>query len=81
MFCAPIYPIEAGSGPIRLWRDFLHDKNDDVGSLIEFSTIPHDPAFRPKPGERESIRWLRSTPVPPWTAKGYCSRCGSLPSL
>lgn len=45
MFCAPIYPIEGGSGPIRFWRDFLRDKNDDVGSLIEFSTIPPDPAF------------------------------------
>lgn len=45
MFCAPIYPIEAGAGPIRFWRDFLADKNDDVGSLIEFSTIPRDPAF------------------------------------
>jgi hypothetical protein len=45
MFCAPIYPLEAGGGPIRFWRDFLRDKNDDVGSLIEFSTIPPDPAF------------------------------------
>ncbi|MGH6830352.1 MAG: BBE domain-containing protein, partial [Methylocella sp.] len=38
-------PLDAGSGPIRFWRDFLVDKNDDIGSLIEFSTIPHDPAF------------------------------------
>jgi len=45
MFCAPVYPIEAGSGPIRFWRNFLRDKNDDVGSLVEFSTIPHDPTF------------------------------------
>lgn len=45
MFCAPIYPIEAGLGPIRFWRDFLVDKNDSVGSLIEFSTVPHDPAY------------------------------------
>ena len=35
----------AGSGPIRFWRDFLADKNDDVGSLVEFSTIPRDPAY------------------------------------
>jgi FAD/FMN-containing dehydrogenase len=40
MFAAPILPIEAGSGPIRAWRDFLADKHGDVGSLIEFSTIP-----------------------------------------
>ncbi len=45
MFCAPIYPIEAGSGPIRFWRDFLADKNDDIGSLVEFSTIARDPAY------------------------------------
>src|SRR4051812_7651022 len=45
MFCAPIYPIEAGPGPIRFWRDFLADKHDRVGSLVEFSTIPEDPAY------------------------------------
>jgi FAD/FMN-containing dehydrogenase len=45
MFCAPIYPIAAGIGPIRFWRDFLRDKSDDVGSLVEFSTIPHDPTY------------------------------------
>ena len=45
MFCAPIYPIEAGPGPIRFWRDFLADKNDRVGSLVEFSTVPEDPAY------------------------------------
>lgn len=45
MFCAPIYPIEAGSAPLRFWRDFLADKNDSVGSLVEFSTVPNDPGF------------------------------------
>ncbi len=45
MFCAPIYPIEAGPEPIRFWRDFLADKNDDIGSIIEFSTVPEDPEF------------------------------------
>jgi len=45
MFCAPVYPIEAGSAPIRFWRDFLADKNDDVASLVEFSTIAHDPGY------------------------------------
>jgi Berberine and berberine like len=38
-------PIEAGSGPIRCWREFLADKNDDVASLVEFSTIARDPAY------------------------------------
>jgi len=45
MFCAPVYPVEAGSGPIRFWRDFLADKCDDLGSLVEFSTIARDPAY------------------------------------
>jgi hypothetical protein len=45
MFCAPIYPLEAGPGPIRFWRDFLADKNDKVGSLVEFSTVPEDDEF------------------------------------
>jgi hypothetical protein len=38
-FCAPIYPISAGPGPIRFWRDFLADKHDRIGSLVEFSTV------------------------------------------
>jgi len=40
MFCAPIYPIEAGAGPIRAWRDFVADKHGRVGSIVEFSTVP-----------------------------------------
>ena len=45
MFCAPIYPLEAGAGPIRFWRDFVADKNDKVGSTVEFSTVPEDDEF------------------------------------
>src|SRR5262249_19601925 len=45
MFFAPIYPIEAGGGPICFWRDFLLDKSDDSGSLVEFSTIPPDETY------------------------------------
>jgi FAD/FMN-containing dehydrogenase len=45
MFCAPIYPLEAGAGPIRFWRDFLADKNDKVGSLVEFSTAAEGDDF------------------------------------
>ncbi len=40
MFAAPIYPVSAGAGPIRAWREFLADKADKVGSICEFSTIP-----------------------------------------
>jgi len=39
MFAGPIYPLSAGPGPIRFWRDFLADKHGDVGSLVEFSTV------------------------------------------
>ena len=45
MFCAPLYPVSAGAGPIRFWRDFLADKSGDVGSVVEFSTIPSDPDY------------------------------------
>jgi FAD/FMN-containing dehydrogenase len=45
MFAAPIYPLSTGSGPIRFWRDFLADKNDSVGSLVEFSTVPESDDF------------------------------------
>lgn len=44
-FAGPVYPTEAGGAPIRFWREFLADKNDRVGSLIEFSTIPEDPGY------------------------------------
>lgn len=40
MFAAPIYPLRAGAGPIRAWRDFLADKGDKIGAICEFSTIP-----------------------------------------
>lgn len=40
MFGAPIYPLSAGATPIRFWRDFLGDKHGDIGSLVEFSTVP-----------------------------------------
>ena len=45
MFAGPVYPIEAGAAPIRFWRDFLADKHDAVASIVEFSTIPHDPEY------------------------------------
>jgi FAD/FMN-containing dehydrogenase len=45
MFAAPIYPISAGPGPIRFWRDFLADKHDSIGSLVEFSTVPESEDF------------------------------------
>jgi len=45
MFAAPIYPLSAGSEPIRFWRDFLADKSDRIGSLVEFSTVAESEDF------------------------------------
>ncbi len=44
-FGGPVYALEGGAGPISFWRDFLADKHDRVGSLVEFSTIPATPDF------------------------------------
>lgn len=38
MFSAPIYAVEDGPEPIRVWREFLAKHGDRVGSLCEFST-------------------------------------------
>jgi hypothetical protein len=45
MFCAPIYLLECGAEPIRFWRDFIADKSDRIGSLVEFSTIAESDDF------------------------------------
>lgn len=45
MFCAPVYPVSAGIGPIKFWREFITKHSDDLGSLVEFSTIPESPDF------------------------------------
>jgi FAD/FMN-containing dehydrogenase len=44
-FGGPVYALDDGPGPLRFWRDFLADKHDRVGSLVEFSTIPASPDF------------------------------------
>ena len=45
MFCAPIYALECGAEPIRAWRDFLANKSDRIGSLVEFSTVGESEDF------------------------------------
>jgi FAD/FMN-containing dehydrogenase len=47
MFAAPIYPVSVGSGPIKFWRDYLADKHDVIGSIVEFSTIAESADFPP----------------------------------
>lgn len=44
-FAAPVYPLAADPGPIRAWRDFLVDRSGDVGSILEFSTVPESDDF------------------------------------
>lgn len=44
-FVGAVYPFDLGAAPIRFWRDFLAEKNDRVGGLVEFSTVPADPAY------------------------------------
>ncbi len=48
MFCAPIYKLECGAEPIRFWRDFIVDKSDRIGSLVEFSTVGESEDFPPE---------------------------------
>lgn len=48
MFCCAIYPVSAGIGPIRFWRDHVTAHADTLGSLVEFSTVPESPDFPPE---------------------------------
>jgi FAD/FMN-containing dehydrogenase len=45
MFAAPIYPLSAGPGPIRFWREFSRKHGDRYGSLVEFSTVAQSEDF------------------------------------
>ena len=45
MFCAPAYPEERANEIIPLWRDFMKTAPDKLSGLVEFSTIPEDPAY------------------------------------
>ena len=40
-----ICPIEVADQVIRLWRDFLADKNGLVSALAEFSSVAEGPDF------------------------------------
>lgn len=48
MFCGAVYPASAGIGPIAFWRDHVTAHADELGSLVEFSTVPEGPDFRPE---------------------------------
>ena len=45
MFCAPAYPEERARDILPQWRDYMAMAPDEVSGLVEFSTIPSDPAY------------------------------------
>ncbi len=45
MFCAPAYPEKRANEIIPFWRDFMKTAPDKLSGLVEFSTIPDDPAY------------------------------------
>ncbi len=45
MFCGPAYPEARARELLPLWRDFVAQAPERLGSLAEFSTIPDDPAY------------------------------------
>ncbi len=45
LFIAPIYAVEDGPGPIRAWRDYVAQHDEDLAMICEFSTVPEDDDF------------------------------------
>ncbi|HVO03625.1 MAG TPA: FAD-binding oxidoreductase [Candidatus Cybelea sp.] len=46
MLMLPIYRAEDAAPVMKAWRDFMATAPDEIGgSLVEFSTIPEDPAY------------------------------------
>lgn len=45
LFIAPIYAVEDGPGPIRAWRDYVTQRDDDLSMICEFSTVPESEQF------------------------------------
>ena len=45
-FSAPIYPVEAGTAPIRAWRDAMVAHARRAGAILEYATVADgDPEF------------------------------------
>jgi FAD/FMN-containing dehydrogenase len=53
MFCAPAYPETRAREIFSLWRGFMATAPDALSGLVEFSTIPDDPAY---PVEARGVR-------------------------
>jgi FAD/FMN-containing dehydrogenase len=48
MFCGPAYPEARAREIFPLWRDFIAKAPDAFTGMVEFSTIPDDPAYAPE---------------------------------
>jgi FAD/FMN-containing dehydrogenase len=53
MFCGPAYPETRAREIIPLWRDFMATAPEQLSGLVEFSTVPDDPAY---PAEARGVR-------------------------
>lgn len=45
LFIAPIYAVEDGPGPIRAWRDYIRQHDEELAMICEFSTVPDNEQF------------------------------------
>lgn len=45
LFIAPIYAVEDGPGPIRAWRDYIRQRDEELAMICEFSTVPESEQF------------------------------------
>ncbi|HRD75686.1 MAG TPA: FAD-dependent oxidoreductase [Hyphomicrobiaceae bacterium] len=45
LFVAPIYAVDNGPGPIRAWRDYIRQRDEDLAMICEFSTVPENDQF------------------------------------
>ena len=53
MFCGPAYPEVRAREIFPLWRSFMATAPDRLSGLVEFSTVPDDPAY---PAEARGVR-------------------------
>ena len=58
MFLAPVYRAADAAKVLKSWRDYMATAPDEIGgALVEFSTIPEDPAY-PKESWNEKVMAL-----------------------
>lgn len=45
LFIAPIYALDDGPEAIRVWRDYISERDEELAMICEFSTVPDDEEF------------------------------------